>query len=142
MIKTVLFDLGNVILPFDLTRLAGRLKPYSKKSIDEIIGLLWSDEVANSFETGLMAPQEYFAHAVKECEFEGLTYEKFVPIFNEIFVEDRAVVDLIARLRKKYRLGLISNTNAIHVGYVLQTYDSLKNFERLWFSNIERVRKP
>ncbi len=142
MIKTVLFDLGNVILPFDLSRLAGRLKMYSKLSVDEIIANLWNDEIANTFETGMMAPQEYFAHATRVCGFEGLSYEHFVPIFNDIFVEDQEVKDLIGRLGKKYRMGLISNINPIHVPYVIQTCDTLKAFERLWFSNIERVRKP
>lgn len=142
MIKTVLFDLGNVILPFDVTRLAASLTAYCRLSTEEIVEKLWSDKIANEFETGLMGAEAYFAHVSEMCGFVGLSYEKFVPIFNEIFIEDEGVNTLIRGLKKSYRLGLISNTNPIHVPYVMKKYKTLSEFERHWWSNEEGVRKP
>lgn len=142
MIKTVLFDLGNVILPFDVTRLAGRLSRHCSLSINEIVERLWSDGVADLFETGKMSPREYFAHVAQLCEFKNLSFEEFVPIFNEIFDENTEVIDIIARLRARYKLGLISNTNPIHVPYVMDRYAHLQNFEQHWWSNEAGVRKP
>ena len=142
MIKTVLFDLGNVILPFDVSRLAARLSAYCRLSTDEIVDRLWSDRIANEFETGLMTPEGYFLHVSELCGFVGLSFDKFVPIFNEIFIEDEGVSTLIRSLKRSYRLGLISNTNPIHVPYVLENYPTLHEFERHWWSNEEGVRKP
>jgi glucose-1-phosphatase len=142
MIKTVLFDLGNVILPFDVTRLAARLTAYCRLSAEEIVDRLWSDRIANEFETGIMGAEAYFHHVSEICGFVGLTYEKFVPIFNDIFVEDGEVADLIRKLKKSHRLGLISNTNPIHVPHVLKHYPTLHEFDRHWWSNEEGLRKP
>jgi glucose-1-phosphatase len=142
MIKTVLFDLGNVILPFDVSRLAAKLTVYCRLSTEEIVERLWSDRIANEFETGIMGPEAYFQHVSELCGFVGLSFEKFVPIFNDIFVEDVAVGDLIRGLKKNHRLGLISNTNPIHVPHVMKHYPTLHEFEKHWWSNEEGLRKP
>jgi glucose-1-phosphatase len=142
MIKTVLFDLGNVILPFDVTRLASRLKAYCRLSTEEIVDLLWSDKIAHDFETGVMGAEAYFHHVSGECGFIGLSYEKFVPIFNDIFIEDQEIAALIRALKKSHRLGLISNTNPIHVPHVMKSYPTLHQFDKHWWSNEVGLRKP
>jgi putative hydrolase of the HAD superfamily len=103
---------------------------------------LWNDHVANNFETGRMSPRQYFDHVGNLCQFHDLTFEEFIPIFNEIFEEDLGVVDLISKLKSHYRLGLISNTNAIHVTHILETYPVMNSFDRHWFSNEAGIRKP
>src|SRR5689334_5509861 len=99
MITTVLFDLGNVILPFDVMRLANRLMAYCPFNALEIVERLWNDRIADEFETGRMSPQSYFEHVTGACSFQNLTFEEFVPIFNEIFDEDLKIADLISRLK-------------------------------------------
>lgn len=142
MIKTVLFDLGNVILPFDVMRLANRLTRYTHLSAKQIVDMLWNDYIADNFETGKMSPTEYFNHICQACQFKNLTYDEFLPIFNEIFDEDMTIVDLIAKLKGKYKLGIISNTNAIHVEHITKRYSYLSHFDRHWWSNEAGVRKP
>ncbi|MCG3206056.1 MAG: Alpha-D-glucose 1-phosphate phosphatase YihX [Elusimicrobia bacterium] len=142
MIKTVLFDLGNVILPFDVMRLAKRLTKHSHLSAPEIVERLWNDYIADHFETGKMSPQEYFVHITELCQFKDLTYEEFEPIFNEIFDEDAEIVALISRLKGRYKLGIISNTNEIHVRHIKKTYSYLSHFDFHWWSNEAGVRKP
>src|SRR4051794_13283913 len=122
MITTVLFDLGNVVLPFDVTRLANRLTAYSHLSALEIVSLLWNDHIADTFETGRMSPNQYFEHVSAMCQFKGLTFDEFVPLFNEIFDEDLEMAALVSRLKAGYKLGLISNTNAIHVAHIRDRY--------------------
>jgi putative hydrolase of the HAD superfamily len=142
MIKTILFDLGNVILPFDLMRLATRLAPHTALSSDTVLETLWNEALAEHFETGRMSPKEYFDHVSVQCGFKNLPYDRFIEIFNDIFVEDAAVGRLIHDLCDDYQLGLISNINPIHAPYILDKYPVLKKFRRLWFSNEAGVRKP
>jgi len=142
MIKTVLFDLGNVLLPYDLMRLASRLASHSPFSPKEILERIGYDKLAHDFETGRMSPEEYFQCVAHSCQLRHLDFDGFVAIFNDIFDEDTLVVDLITRLKKTYKLGLISNTNAIHVLHLKTTYPCLSHFEQLWFSNEAGVRKP
>lgn len=141
MIKTVLFDLGNVLMPFDLMRLANRLARFSRFNPKEILQKIAYTQMAVDFETGRMTPQEYFDYTTAACEFKNLSFTEFVAIFNDIFDEDHRVYEVVSGLKKKYKLGLISNTNPIHVDH-LRTYPNLGHFERLWFSNEAGLRKP
>ena len=142
MIKTVLFDLGNVLLPFDLMRLARALSRYSRYSPEEVLARIGADDVLHRFETGELAPEEYHAYVLSSCSINGLDFNQFVLIFNDIFDEDADVVGLLGRLKERYKLGLISNTNAIHVSHLRASYPMLGHFERMWFSNEAGCRKP
>ncbi len=142
MIKTVLFDLGNVILPFDLTRLANQLARFTTFPPVEILQKIAYNQKAIDFETGRMTSQEYFDFVTAACEFKELGYDQFIAIFNDIFDQDHQVWDLIVRLKKNYKLGLISNTNPIHVEYIRSHHPQLENFHQLWFSNEAGLRKP
>lgn len=142
MINTVLFDLGNVILPFDVMRLAKRLTAFTYLSDNEIVDRLWNDHIADHFETGKMSPDEYFSHISEVCRFKNLSFDEFIPIFNAIFDEDLEIIALVERLKGRYKLGIISNTNAIHVAHITKRYSYLGHFDRHWWSNETGVRKP
>jgi putative hydrolase of the HAD superfamily len=142
MINTVLFDLGNVILPFDVMRLAQGLTKHSHLDAKTIVGHLWNPHIADNFETGKMSPAAYFEHITAACEFKNLSFQEFVPVFNEIFDEETGVVEMLGRMKGRYNLGLISNTNAIHVEHMLGRYDFLSQFDQRWWSNEAGVRKP
>lgn len=142
MIKTVLFDLGNVLMPFDLTRLANQLARYSRFSPAEILQRIAYNQVAEDFETGQMTPREYFNYVTEACAFQDLSYDQFIRIFNDIFEEDSSVYEIVRGLKKNYKLGLISNTNPIHVSHIRASYPNLRHFEELWFSNEAKLRKP
>jgi putative hydrolase of the HAD superfamily len=142
MINTVLFDLGNVILPFDVMRLAKGLTKHSHLDPQTIVNHLWNVHIADTFETGKMSPTEYFDHISGLCNFRELTFQDFKPIFNEIFDQETGVAEMLTRLKGRYRLGLISNTNAIHVEHMLGRYDFLSHFDKHWWSNEAGVRKP
>src|SRR5882672_3920514 len=142
MIKTVLFDLGNVILPFDLMRLAQKLTHFSPFSAKEILHNIGHNELLHEFEIGKITPKEYFDLATETCQFKNLSYDAFIAIFCDIFDENTDVVQLISQLKGNYQLGIISNTNPIHSSHLKVTYPSLSQFDNIWFSNEAGVRKP
>lgn len=142
MIKTVLFDLGNVILPFDLARFAQQLSAYSPLSINEIMERIGPKDVVDAFESGLMSADDYFQYLCSSCQLDGLSFEEFVPMFNDIFDENQDVIDLIGGLKGRVHLGLISNTNPIHVEHLRKSFGHLGRFDRIWFSNESGYRKP
>ncbi len=142
MIKTILFDLGNVLMPFDLSRLANQLARYSRFSPQEILQKIAYNHMAEEFETGRMTPHQYYDYVTVACEFKDLPLEDFTTIFNDIFDEDHGVYDVVRGLKKKYKLGLISNTNPIHVNHLRTSYPNLNHFSHLWFSNEAGLRKP
>jgi len=142
MIKIINFDLGNVILPFDVFRLANRLTNHSPYSAEQIISKIWNAPIAARFETGRMSGEEYYNQVTDICQFKNLSFEEFIPLFNDIFDQDHDVIELIQRLKSNYKLGLISNTNPIHASHIQKVYTHISRFDKVWFSNEAGVRKP
>ncbi|MCB4757228.1 MAG: HAD family phosphatase [Elusimicrobia bacterium] len=142
MIKIILFDLGNVILPFNIERLARRLAPFSSFPPEAIPGHIWNENIAKTFEIGELSEEAFFEHVQKNLNLKNLTLAQFAPIFNDIFVENQDIIQLAKQLKSHYKLGVLSNTNAIHAKFVLEHFPNMKLFDKLFFSNEMGVRKP
>ena len=62
--------------------------------------------------------------------------------WNNIFVENRDVTEIMERLRKRHRLFALSNTNVLHIEHIKQTFPSLGFFEG-WVASCDvGYRKP
>jgi putative hydrolase of the HAD superfamily len=146
-IEVLLFDLGNVILPFNHYQIAEKLARFSE-------GKEWSDPphifsylfdrqegAVNDYEVGKKSSIEFF-NQVKERFKLVLTFDAFVPIWNEIFTENHDVSELIRSLKGKKRLGLLSNTNPLHFNHALSTYSVLKLFDKWILSHEVGFKKP
>lgn len=129
-IKVILFDLGNVLVDFDLRPAAERISSFCSKGPDEILKLLFDSGVTNSFEKGKISAEEFYKKAKDILDLK-LGYESFVPIWNEVFFfspKNRAVYHIANCLKKNYRIALLSNTNILHYRYIKD------NFPLLMFS--------
>src|SRR5205085_6958619 len=112
MIKVVLFDLGNVILPVDGSRMAQKLKKHSPLPIEKILESFGNANIINPFEVGKITEEAFFDLIAEASQIKGLAFPQFVEYFNDIFAEDKRVTDIIINLKKTHKLGLISNTNS------------------------------
>jgi glucose-1-phosphatase len=146
-IKVVLFDLGNVILPFSHYQIAEKLARFSeRKELSDpprIFSYLFDRQEAavNDYEMGKMSSIEFF-NQVKERFQLIMTFDTFVPIWNEIFTEDQEVSELIRSLKGKKKLGLLSNTNPLHFDYALSTFPVLQLFDKWILSHEVGFKKP
>ena len=71
-----------------------------------------------------------------------MPYAEFFRMYGDIFTEIPATCDLLRRLRTRYPLYLLSDTNEIHFGYVRQTVDVLQIFEAFIVSYEVGAMKP
>ena len=72
----------------------------------------------------------------------SISFEQFIPIWNEIFTENQEVSKMILSQKGKWRLGLISNTNALHFDYCLKKFSILRTFDRWILSHEMGFKKP
>jgi len=146
-IEVLLFDLGNVILPFNHYQIAEKLARFSDRKEwsdpPRIFSYLFDRQegAVNDYETGKVSSIEFF-NQVKERFKLIMTFDTFVPIWNEIFAENRDVSELIHFLKGKKRLGLLSNTNPLHFKYALSTYPVLNLFDKWILSHEVGFKKP
>lgn len=128
MIKTIIFDLGKVIVPFDFQRGYDRMAPLCGYSPKEIPERLRSCDLVTRFEEGKVEPGVFVKELSSILELNA-SYDEFCGIWSSIFLPDTLIhQDLLIALRERYRLLLLSNTNAIHFEMVTRMYPLLQQF--------------
>jgi len=141
MHKAIIFDLGGVLVDFDFRRAYHALAevcPYATGAISERIA---ATGLVERFETGLVEPGDFFAQFSKALELR-VDYAGFCRIWNHIFTGPLLPESLIQGLALRYRLLLLSNTNAIHFAMIRQAYPMLRHFHGLVLSYEVRSIKP
>jgi len=146
-VEVILFDLGNVILPFNHHQIAEKLfRSTRKKEFQDpqkIFFYLFEhrDGVINDFDVGKISPPEFF-QSVKTTLDLSISFDEFIPLWNNIFVEDREVSQIILSLKDKWRLGLLSNTDPLHFNYILSEFPIIQMFDKLILSYEVGFKKP
>jgi len=113
MIRTIIFDFGNVLAFFDHQRAIEKLRPYTTLAPAELMLILYGGELEVAYERGQISTERYFA-IVKEDGRLTCDQSIFVDAFVNIFTENTAVTSLVPKLAERYRLLLASNTNEAH----------------------------
>jgi HAD superfamily hydrolase (TIGR01509 family) len=142
MIHAVIFDFGNVICTFDLQQFLMRISPFSKKSLSELQGILPSfRDVAIEYETGLITSDHFFEEIRKRSEL-SISKQEFIKAYCKIFVPIPTTFDLVRRLKKSYKLGLVSNTSEWHYQYGIRPVAIFPLFDAVTLSFEVKAMKP
>lgn len=148
MIKLFVFDLGNVILPFDNRMIADKLHARSASkdrfSPSEIFEYLfdWENGAVNGYEEGLSSSLEFFSHLRERYELE-LRFDEFKEIWNNIFTENAEVKEIVSCLKAQgFPLFLLSNTNELHFNYILERYPVVSLMDEFILSHEVGAKKP
>jgi putative hydrolase of the HAD superfamily len=93
-------------------------------------------------ETGLVEPRAFFQDLRQSLDLR-LDYDDFCAIWNGIFAEPLIPESLLAGLAARYRLLLLSNTNALHFEMLRERYRFLlRHFHSLSLSHEVHAAKP
>ena len=142
MIKTVIFDLGKVLIPFDFSRGYCAMEKFCDYPAAEIPKRIAATDLVHRFETGLVEPRDFVEQLSRMLDLRA-TYEQFCEIWSSIFLPDTLVPEsLLAGIGARYRLLVLSNTNAIHFAMVRQRYPMLRHFHDLVLSYEVKAMKP
>jgi putative hydrolase of the HAD superfamily len=141
MYRAVIFDLGRVLVNFDFERGYRALEPLCPYSAQEIPKLLAPTRLVEEFETGLVEPHDFVTRLAEILDFD-IDYDRFRAIWSSIFAETLLPESLIERLAARYRLLLLSNTNAIHFPMVWETYPLVRHFHDYILSYEVKAMKP
>ena len=135
-IKTVVFDLGRVLVDFDHRIAARKISVLSRKPAQEIFELFFNSPLIQNFEEGKISPEEFFA-SVSQMLGISISFNEFLPIWNQIFFlseENKAVYALGQALKNRYRLALLSNINTLHFNYLKENFPVFDIFHDIFAS--------
>ena len=153
-LKNLIFDLGDVIIPIDLTAPIRNFAMLANLPEDEVRALWQEHDFINHYETGLI-DDEAFRNHVRKVLYqrtdapEGWADEVIDTAWNTVLLDlpvER--IERIKSLRGQYRLFLLSNTSPIHIRQVNSVLTELGQptleelFERVFYSYDVRMAKP
>ena len=142
MIKTFFFDLGNLIVPFEIDSKFKNLQKFTNLKPEEIHEKVLLSEEIRLFETGKISSGEIFDFVKKTLDSE-MNFEQFTEIWNGIFkIEPILSEDFIGKLSKKYKLLILSDTNEIHFEFIKQNFPVLSYFDDFVLSYEVGFLKP
>lgn len=140
--SVIVFDLGNVIIPFDYSKplqYFNNLKP----GLGDRFAQLYKNNyhVHRQFEKGKLSKEEYLKTMIEWLD-DLITGNQFCEVFSDIFSLNEDVIALLPKLKKDYILCLLSNTNQIHEEYGYKHYEFMKYFDKLFLSHEVGAIKP
>ena len=148
MTKLFVFDLGNVILPFENRPVADKLYARSAHreglTADELFTYLFDLDSGsiNGYEEGLSSSYELFLDVRDRFRLQ-MGFDEFAEIWNNIFRENREVNEVIVYLKARgFPLFLLSNTNELHFAHVIDRYPIVHLMDE-WILSFEvGAKKP
>ncbi len=141
MHRAAIFDLGRVLVNFDFARGYRAMEPLCRYGAGEIRRRVEATTLAADFETGLIEPREFVASMARllECEID---YDRFCGVWSSIFTDALVPDGLLSALAARYRMVMLSNTNAIHFQMIRETYPLVRHFNEFVLSYEVRAMKP
>ena len=142
MIKTIVFDFGDVFLTLDKSATENHLKTKGITELDKHFLKLNA-----SYEKGETTTKDFIHHYTQS--FNKLTEEEFILAWNSMLIDLPSFrLDFLKNLKatKKYKLILLSNTNELHINWVkthVEAYREFYNcFDEFYLSHEINLRKP
>jgi len=141
-IKAIVFDLGNVLIPFDYNIIINKLD-----LIEEGLGKRFYNlyqvnyHLHRAYEKFAISTDEFLSEMLEFTEHK-IDSETFCKIYSEIFTINENLTALLPILKKNYKLVLLSNTNYIHQKYGYGHYKFFENFDKLILSHEVKAVKP
>lgn len=139
--RAAIFDLGRVLVNFDFARGYRALEPLCPYSAAEIHTRLAASPLVEEFETGLIEPRDFVSRMAAMLDFE-IPYDRFCAIWSSIFAETLIPACLLVTLAARYRLLMLSNTNAIHFQMIRESYPLVRHFHECILSYEVHAMKP
>lgn len=148
-IKNIIFDLGGVILNLDNQRTEDAFTSLGVKDFRSYFGHGHASSFFKEYEVGRLSDQQ-FVDSIRQLTGLSVPDEAIVDSWNALLLDfPPERIQLLKQLRKTYRLFLFSNTNALHLAALQQTYSetfgggSLEDhFEKTYYSHLLGMRKP
>jgi putative hydrolase of the HAD superfamily len=98
-------------------------------------------ELLNLFEVNKISPVEFYKK-VKTALHVNVGYEQFYADYCDVFSLNRPVLQVLAGMRPKYKLALISNTDRMRFDFIQNHFSELFIFDGYALSFDLGLRKP
>jgi glucose-1-phosphatase len=148
-IQNIIFDLGGVIINLDNKLTEKAFLDLGAVDFRKYFGHGFAASFFSDYEVGKISDMQFISELKKMMEVD-VPDQVIIDAWNALllnFPPER--ISLLGKLKKKYRIFLFSNTNALHLEKVQSIYrnefgtGSLEDhFEKTYYSHLIHLRKP
>ena len=143
MITWFLFDLGNTLIKLAYERVMESICRDASISRDDLVEILEGPGAYRDMERGAVSFWEFYELLCDKAGYRG-SIRDFHELWSDFF--DGTVPgaeELLERIRAKYRVAFISNSNEVHAELIPRKFSSLfEKDDRFIFSHRFKVAKP
>ncbi|TNF41147.1 MAG: HAD family phosphatase [Cytophagales bacterium] len=126
----LIFDLGNVIIDIDYQRSLNLIKSKVEESLHDRVDFFYQTEFHKSYEKGLISSVQ-FRDEVRDYFSQSWSDQEIDTLWNSLLGKiPPQRLELVKELRKKYQVGVLSNTNEIHIDAVHEMLRSEHGLDR------------
>jgi len=132
--SAIVFDLGNVLIPFDYSKTIKRINNVEPGLGDKFYEFYKNNyNIHRNFERGKISEEDFITTMLASVD-NKISAETFCDYYSDIFSLNDNVISLLPVLKKNYKLFLLSNTDSIHKKHKWEKYDFLKHFDEIILS--------
>src|SRR6185436_11018587 len=143
MITWILFDLGNTLIKLAYERVLENICRDATVTRDELVDLLEAPGGYRDLERGAITFREFYDFLGDKAGYRGSIHD-LRNIWSDFFDGPiTGVEELLDRVRERYRVAFLSNSNEVHAEVIPRRFATLfQKDDRFVFSHRFRVAKP
>ena len=141
MVKTIIFDIGDVLVEVDYHGFLNAISSEFNISAAELIKK--STNGAHLDYMRGMLTSEQFVEDVNRKYNQSISIERFRQLWNLILLrQNNDVADMVNNLHRQYQLVLLSNIDPWHFNYCSANFPVIQTFEKAFLSYEHHLLKP
>ena len=147
-IEAIIFDFGGVLIDINYHFTIEAFTSLGIDDFDKLYSQASQADLFNKIETGAISSEEFIDRLLKYLP-AGTTSTDAITAWNAMILDvPLQSVQLLQSLAGKYRMFLLSNTNAIHLPFALEAWNRITEvefsscFESIYLSYEMGMRKP
>jgi glucose-1-phosphatase len=138
-----LFDLGNTVIKLAYERVIENICKRASTRRDELVDLLEQAGGYRDLERGAITFADFYDFLSEMASYRG-SLRDLQETWSDFFDGAMPGIDeLLDRVRQRYRVAFLSNSNEVHADVILRKYAALfRDEDRFIFSHRFRCAKP
>jgi putative hydrolase of the HAD superfamily len=147
-IKNLIFDLGGVILNIDFKKTEEAFRLLGLENFSDHLSQFHITDFFQQYETGKIDDDE-FVNGISKLIGKPVSADQIIAAWNALLLDfPPARINLLKKLKSKYRTFLLSNTNSLHYKEFNKRLHTEQGvyledlFEKTYYSHTAKLRKP
>jgi len=143
-IKAIFFDLGNVLVRFDINRFDRYISDHAGVTAKNVADYLADSKVGKLYMEGRISTSRFYSNVKRRFRMD-IKFRDFYKAWNSIFFPYPEMENLVKKIREKNPgliLVIISDTNEEHFNFLQKEYTFINDMDHFVLSHEVGKLKP